>query len=100
MLSNQQIQSWQYFVGKVCTIITSPINRNFSEKILLDYFLGRIKKFDEMGIWYEHLNSKKMNFVFYSYVVTVAEETEIKPVSNQTGSQLPSATELDSLLEK
>lgn len=80
LITDQQKRNLEYFKNKVCTIITPAINRNFDENILIDYFVGRITKIDEAGVWYEHLQSKCLNFVFYNQLIGIAEE---KIISNE-----------------
>lgn len=74
MVNSQQKKNLDYFLNKVCTIITPPINREFPEKILIDYFVGKITKIDDNGIWFEHTSSKCLNFVFYDKIISIAEE--------------------------
>ncbi len=75
MLSSMQRKNLEYFVGKVCSFLVPAINRQFSEKSNVEYFVGLVTKIDEIGIWYKNVNSEKMNFVLYSNLVTIAEET-------------------------
>ena len=64
----------QYFVGKICTIFTSPINRQFDERQNLDYFVGRVDGFDDKGILMSHVVSNCKNFYFFQNVISIAEE--------------------------
>lgn len=83
MLSSSQRKSFEYFIDRVCTFIVPNINRNFTEETNIEYFVGRVTKIDELGIWYENLKSKKMNFIFYNNLVSVAEET-VRPMEDES----------------
>lgn len=74
MVSSQQRRNLEYFKNKIVTFFTSPINRDFQEKQLVDYFVGKITDLDESGIWYEHPATKQKNFIFYNFISLIAEE--------------------------
>ena len=63
-----------YFVGKICTIFTSPINREFTERQNVDYFVGRVDGFDDKGILMSHVISNCKNYYFFQNVISIAEE--------------------------
>lgn len=81
ILSDQQRRNLEYFKNKICTVITTSINRNFEEKTLIDYFVGKITKIDEAGLWYEHVQTKCLNFVFFNQLIGIAEEKVINDVN-------------------
>jgi len=83
MLSSSQRKSFEYFLGRVCTFIVPNINRDFTEQTNIEYFVGKVTKIDELGIWYENLNYQKMNFIFYSNLVSIAEET-VSPIEEES----------------
>ena len=56
----------QYFVGKICTIFTVPINREFNERQNVDYFVGRVDGFDDKGILMSHVISNCKNYYFFN----------------------------------
>jgi hypothetical protein len=64
----------KYFVGKICTIFTSPINREFTERQNVDYFVGRVDGFDDKGILMSHVISNCKNYYFFQNVISIAEE--------------------------
>jgi len=64
----------QYFVGKICTIFTAPINREFNERQNVDYFVGRVDGFDDKGILMSHVISNCKNYYFFNNVISIAEE--------------------------
>lgn len=87
--------SLNYFLGKVCTVFTTPINRNYKEenpntypKPLYQYFMGRILSVDSYGIMVEQVmaeNPSKKLRTWYKLdqVVALAEEEELD-ASNPT----------------
>ena len=77
MIQPTQIKNLEYFVGKVVTFITTPINRPLQDRDILCYMLGRVTKIDESGIWFEHLETKNLNFIFYHNLISIAEEQVI-----------------------
>lgn len=96
-ISDQQKRNLEYFRNKVCTVITPAINRTFDEKTSIDYFVGKITKIDEVGIWYEHIQSKCLNFVFYNNLISIAEEKMLSSDDDQKNkllnmALLPTAT--------
>jgi hypothetical protein len=77
MLSDKQIRSLEYFQNKMVTFFTTSINRNFNEEQSINYFVGKLVKLDDFGIWYEHPASKCMTFIFYDKILSIAEEQVI-----------------------
>ena len=67
----------QYFVGKICTIFTVPINREFNERQNVDYFVGRVDGFDDKGILMSHVISNCKNYYFFNNVISIAEEQTV-----------------------
>lgn len=74
MVTDKQKRNLDYFRNKIVTIFTSPINRNFTEQEALEYFVGKITSIDDNGIWYEHLKTKCLNFIFYNKITSISEE--------------------------
>jgi hypothetical protein len=74
MVTDKQKRNLDYFRNKIVTIFTSPINRQFGEQELLEYFVGKITSIDDGGIWYEHLKTKCLNFIFYDKITSISEE--------------------------
>lgn len=70
----------QYFINKPCTILTSPINRNFTEKQLLDYFTGFVESVDSEGILLRQLSGNQKTYIFLNNVISIAEEM-VEPIS-------------------
>lgn len=74
------LKRMQYFVGKVCSIISSQMNRSFDEKISREHFVIRIEAIDEDGIWGTHpYNNDIVSYFNMSHIISMHEEFEIDP---------------------
>jgi hypothetical protein len=78
----------EYFVGKICSIFTTPTNRDFSLEgpnylqQFLNYFLGKVEAVDTEGILLSHQNGLKI-YVMKSQLVAIAEEETLDPNNPQ-----------------
>ena len=70
-----------YFVGKVCTVFTGPINHNLAQDNpqghldqMLAYWLGRVDAVTENGIVLSQLGTGQKSFWFYQGIRGIAEE--------------------------
>ena len=74
----------EYFVGKICSVFTTPLNRDFklegpnSLEQLLHYFLGTIEAIDDQGILLSQRNGLKV-YVLKNHLVAIAEEETLDP---------------------
>lgn len=71
----------QYFKGKVCTIFTLPINRNYKEENpstfpsqMYMYFVGLVEDIDEEGILLTQLQTTNKSYWFWDKIIGIAEE--------------------------
>lgn len=71
------VEHMQYFVGKVCTIITTQINRKFDEKIMRDHYAIRVGEITHDGIWGVHPEHDIVSFFPIDHVVSIHEEIEL-----------------------
>jgi hypothetical protein len=76
----------QYFVGKVCTIFTRQINRNYKEENpatfleqMFHYFVGVVESVDEDGIMTTQVQGGQKSFWFMDNLVGIAEEQVLHP---------------------
>lgn len=76
----------QYFVGKVCTVFTHPINRDFKTESpdtyprqLLYYFLGLVESVDDDGIMLRQISSNQRTFLYHLGIIGIAEEQVLDP---------------------
>jgi hypothetical protein len=63
-----------YFVGKACSIFTTPINRTFTEKQLIDHFVCFVEAVDDKGVLGRHPVSGGKNFYGIAHIVAIIEE--------------------------
>ena len=82
------MKNLQYFVGKICTIFTTPINRDFKAENpaiypqqLVDYFVGTVELVDEYGVMISHNNLK--TWISSKNLVGIAEEEKPVPVGKK-----------------
>lgn len=81
----------QYFIGKICTVFTVPLNRNFKEENpgsypepIFVYFIGLVESITDQGITLQqvaNVNSKKplKTYYFLDKVIGIAEEEALDP---------------------
>lgn len=75
---NDPIESFDYFVGKVCTIHTKPTNWGLTPEGLLDYYTGIVDSVNECGICMTNVVNRKKTFIMMPAVIAIAEETMIE----------------------
>jgi hypothetical protein len=75
-----------YFIGRVCTIFTQPINRNFKEENPqtfieqpFHYFVGVIEEIDNEGILVTQIMSGFKSYFFKAHIISIAEEEVLHP---------------------
>lgn len=76
----------KYFTGKICTIFTTPINRDYKfenpdtyPSPLYEYFLGKIIEFQDLGLLLENIKGTTRSFFFYNQIISICEEEIIDP---------------------
>jgi len=91
------IKHLNYFVGRVCTIFTSPTNRNFKEENpeaypepIYHYFVGKILAIDEHGILMEQVLSpeKLKSYFFFHGIIGITEEQVLNPNNAQHAKEI------------
>ena len=76
----QTIEHLQYFLGKVCSIITTAMNRSFDETIAREHFVIRVKEVNLDGIWGTHpYNDEMISFFSINHIISIHQEVEIDP---------------------
>jgi hypothetical protein len=75
------IEQLRYFVGKVCTVFTHPINRDFKTESpqsypqqLYVYFVGYVESVSETGIMLTQALTGLKTFLFLNHVIGISEE--------------------------
>lgn len=83
---NSNNESLKYFIGKICTIFTMPINRNFKEEnpnTFIEqpyhYFLGVIEKIDQDGILVTQAMTGLKSYFFKRNIISISEEKILNP---------------------
>jgi hypothetical protein len=69
------------FVGKICTIFTPPINRDFDEDQSRDHFVVEIADITLDGIWTIHPISRTVSFFSLDAVMLIQEEVVLDPTN-------------------
>ncbi len=64
----------QYFINKICTIITKPINRDFTEKVLQEYFVVKILSISDKFIIAQHAKENLLSYFNMDNVIAIQEE--------------------------
>ncbi len=81
------MKKFDYFKGKVCTILTAPVSRMFNEIQHTNVFVGLVEDIDELGIWLLQLNTRKKSYFTAAYLVAIIEEM-ITPLSPEQSKDL------------
>jgi len=70
----------QYFVGKVCSIVTTSMNRSFDEQISREHFVVRIRELNIDGLWGTHpYNESLVSFFNLNHIISIHQEIELDP---------------------
>lgn len=70
----------QHFVGRVCSIISTSMNRAFDEKISREHFVIRIQEINAEGIWGTHpYNDEIVSYFAMPHIISIHQEIELDP---------------------
>ena len=76
----------KYFIGKLCTIFTVPINRDFRSEnsqnypqALYKYFMGVVEALDRDGLLLTQATTGLKSYFFREQIVAIAEEELLDP---------------------
>ena len=71
----------QHFLGKVCTVFTTPINRDFQQENpnrypdqLYKYFVGVVEDISDYGLLLTQATTGLKTWLFLPHVIAIAEE--------------------------
>jgi hypothetical protein len=78
-MRNDTIEKLQYFLGKVCTVMTSATGRSLNEKQAREHFVVRVQEINQDGIWGSHPRSDVISFFSQDHIVSIHEEFELDP---------------------
>lgn len=67
------------FLGKVCSIFTGPINREFDEVRSREHFVVRVREINGDGIVGEHPYNGTVSWFAMSHVKLITEEVVLDP---------------------
>ena len=78
-MNTRTINDLQYFVGKVCTIFTHPINRSFDELRSREHFVDKIREINTESLWGTHPYNHMVSFFRLDQIILIQEEVELDP---------------------
>ncbi len=81
-ITAKTVERLQYFKGKVCTILTSPINREFNETFAREHFVVQVQEIGRECIWGTHPYNGTVAFFPMQSVISIQEEIVLDPVNN------------------
>lgn len=78
------LEKLKYFSGKVCSIITTSMNRNFDERIAREHFVVYVEEITPDGIWGTHpYNRDLVSYFSMGYIISIHEELVLDPDNNE-----------------
>lgn len=79
-MTPKTIQQLQHYVGKICSIVTSSMNRSFDEQISREHFVIRVQMINQDGIWGIHpYNEELVSFFSMPHIISIQQEIELDP---------------------
>lgn len=79
-MNHLTIKKIQSLTGRVCSIVTTSMNRAFDEQIAREHFVTRIQEVTQDGIWGTHpYNDDMISFYAMDHIVSVHTEVELNP---------------------
>ena len=110
-MNTKTIQNLQYFVGKVCSIVSTSMNRSFDETISREHFVIRVQTLNSDGVWGTHpYNNELVSFFALPHIISIHQEVEldlnnpehqemIKEYEEKTGKKLQSDLKYKQVVE-
>lgn len=68
------VNELKYFIGRVCTVTTTPINFPFKTRQMVDYFTGVITEIHTKGIMMTHPLTGSKSYILMKHIVSISEE--------------------------
>jgi hypothetical protein len=82
------LEKMQYFAGKVCSIVSTSMNRSFDEQISREHFVVHIEEITSDGIWGTHpYNNELLSFFAMEHIISIHQEIQLDP-SNPEHAQM------------
>lgn len=79
-MNSKTLQNLKYFVNKVCSIVTTSMNRSFDEQISREHFVIRVQDVSVDGVWgYHPHNEELISFFQWNHIISIHQEVELNP---------------------
>lgn len=78
-MNPKTIRQLEYFVNKVCSVFTHPINRTFDEIRSREHFVVQITEVNSDGIWGVHPYNGTVSFFALPHIILITEEVVLDP---------------------
>ena len=78
-LKPRTLEKLQYFVGKVCSVFTAPLCRNFDELRAREHFVVRVEDIDTDGLWGTHPYNGTVSYFPQEAIRLITEEIVLDP---------------------
>ena len=88
-MSPKTIQQLQYYVGKVCSIVTTSMNRAFDEQISREHFVIIVQTINSDGIWGVHpYNQELVSFFTLQHIISIHQEIELNDKNSEHSAMI------------
>lgn len=78
-MRHETITKLQYFVDRVVTVFTGPINRSFDEVRSREHFVVKVRELDVDGLWGTHPYNGTVSFFPLTEIKLITEEVVLDP---------------------
>ena len=78
-MNSRTLKNLNHFVGRVCSVFTHSIPREFDELRSREHFVIRVLEISPDGIWGEHPYNGMKSFFFTNHIQFIQEEVELDP---------------------
>jgi len=79
-MNGRTLEKMKYFVGRVCSIVSTSMNRAFDEQIAREHFVVRVQEIGPDGIWGSHpYNDEMISFFAMNHIISIHQEIELDP---------------------
>jgi len=88
-MSPKTIQQLQYYVGKICSIVTTSMNRAFDEQISREHFVILVQTINSDGIWGVHpYNQELFSFFTLQHIISIHQEIELNDKNSEHSAMI------------
>jgi len=79
-MNGRTLERMKHFVGRVCSIVSTSMNRSFDEQIAREHFVVRVQEVTPDGIWGCHpYNDEMISFFAMLHIISIHQEIELDP---------------------